>query len=1166
MEEVNKEVDTHQLPQCWTPKISLIPLSVAEQAKERQRPSPTQVFEFSNRHGSMLGQYVYDYPGSENKWNLELRYPKLIWEIIPLEIDIIDIIGCVLSQLTEVPANCDRRSPNKHHTILFFTNYRVIQGYCAHDSTELQKFHVLIQLDLEFRRSQVDDRLNGQTYEEFTRAAFDNIYHCLIWEQVFPCNPEMDALSPRDVNTNIRTKPVVQKAPPAKLPREKDHPPPPPSEVPEPPCSDRKNGSIYKTGRCLGKGGFAICYEGQLKGTRKKYALKIVKSHMSQKKMEQKFQTELQIHSKMNHPNIVRFHRAFSHDQCTYIAMELCPNASLMDMVKKRKYLTEPEVRFYTVQIAGAIKYMHARGIIHRDLKMGNIFLDKDMNVKIGDFGLAALLMSNKDMAACRRTTLCGTPNYIAPEILSKNNGGHDHAVDIWSLGIIIFAMLTGKPPFQSATADEIYRRAKEREYTWPQHFVEANMISPEIQDLVSTMLQDAEERPHPDVIVQHPFFTCGWMPQVEEMSADLLEDPPRPDQFPSVVIKPGRPNPYARSLKKLCIKCEVGPWTPKKQYTSLYKECALEEKAGLTPHVPLVEGVVYRPYAEWVREQEQQGAEEKAATELEASSTVVESLIADIAGSTLGPLAKKPISQRTISQRAVSQSFAAQQRVKDQSSNSATIRGVLPRRPTQRETKVRDPPSNTTTEIKPRGILKAKAIPSVPQISSEAEGRLAANLVDELQKADEERKSQELKKQQSTKNVVSLFGPQEKLEWLPGSKPDHILEALQRLQVELDRALNSRSIAATPKSRPATPAIVVKWVDYTNKYGLGYILSNGSVGCVFRETPAGSPESEDNVIAPSCIVIRDGERHLANRTNKSYVNRHQIVPISGPNVEFYESKGERGMLRGSVPAKTYRVAENEGRPGRLPLGVDSFDNRKREKICLWKKFGNYMFAYGRDAEYPYESWTAGQNPEATVNSTVITFYQRWGDVGCWGFSDGHFQFNFPDHTKVVLSADGFWCDFYHLSFECARELTEKGTLPTTALDERQHLSYPLQTLLNFMAKPSRAAKTTLRKRPEIDPMIQGLPQANDFRRKVEFIRCAVKEWVHNGGLGISDMEPKTRLRWMGYREVYDDKKLKHVWTTVGGRKGDERRVAWYDPRKPQEVIYDAEVNGVMVE
>ncbi|TGO18908.1 hypothetical protein BTUL_0007g01270 [Botrytis tulipae] len=1164
-----EEVNIHKLSQHWTPKISVVALSDAEEAAKRQRPSSTQISEFSNRHGFMLGRFVYGHPGCADKGHLELHYPKLVWEIVPLEIEILDIIGCILSRFSSLSANCDRMSPKNQHAVLFFTDYRTIQAYCAHEDTELKKFHEVIQLDLEYRRLQVDERFKEQTYEQFTKTAFKTIYRYLIWEQEFPCDEEMDALSPRDVNTNIRTKTAVQKtAPPTKLAREKDHPPPPPSEVPEPPCSDRKDGSIYKTGRCLGKGGFAICYEGQLKGTRKRYALKIVKSHMSQKKMEQKFQTELQIHSKMNHPNIVRFYRAFSHDQCTYIAMELCPNGSLMDMVKKRKYLTEPEVRFYTVQIAGAIKYMHARGIIHRDLKMGNIFLDKDMNVKIGDFGLAALLMSNKDMAACRRTTLCGTPNYIAPEILSKNNGGHDHAVDIWSLGIIIFAMLTGKPPFQSATADEIYRRAKEREYTWPQHFVSANMISPEIQDLVSTMLQDAEERPHPDIIVQHPFFTCGWMPQVEEMSADLLEDPPRPDQFPSVVVKPGKPNPYARSLKKLCIKCEVGPWTPKKQYTSLYKECALEEKAGLTPNVPLAEGIVYRPYSEYVREQNQQSVEEKAATEMEASSTVVDSLVSDLAESSLAPLAKKPLSQRTVSQRVASQSFAAQQRIKDQPLSTNPLRGALPRRPIQRETNTREPASNTTAETKPpRSILKTKAIPSVPQISSEAEGRLAADLVDELQKADEERKSQELKKKQSTKKIVSLFSPQEKLEWLPGSKPDHILEGLQRLQVELDRALNSRSIAATPKSRPITPAIVVKWVDYTNKYGLGYILSNGSVGCVFRETPAGSPESEDNVIAPSCIVIRDGERHLANRTNKLYAHRHQIIPISGPNVEFYESKGERGMIRGSVPAKTYRVAESpEGRPGRLPLGVDSFDNRKREKICLWKKFGNYMFAYGRDAEYPYESWTAGQNPEATVNSTVITFYQRWGDVGCWGFSDGHFQFNFPDHTKVVLSADGFWCDFYHLSFECARELTENGTLPTTALDERQHLSYPLQTLLNFMAKPSRAVKPTSRKRPEIDPMIQGLPQANDFRRKVEFIRCAVKEWVQNGGLGISDMEPKTRLRWMGHREIYDDKKLKHVWTTVGGRRGDERRVAWYDPRNPQEVIFDAEVNGVMVE
>lgn len=281
----------HQLPRSWTPKITLVPLIIAEQAKDRPRPSPTQVSEFSDRHGAMLGHYLYHtgHQGSEGSWDLELRYPKLEWETTPLKIDTIDIIGCVLSQFTTYPANCGRKSARNHHTVLFFTDYRTIQGYCAHDRKELEKFHALIQLDLEFKRSQVDDKVNGDTHEKFTRDSLNHLRQYLIWEQIFPCDEDMEALSPRDVNANIRTKPAVQKtAPPTKLAREKDHPPPPPSEVPEPPCSDRKNGSIYKMGRCIGKGGFAICYEGQLKGTRKKYALKIVKSHMSQKKMEQK--------------------------------------------------------------------------------------------------------------------------------------------------------------------------------------------------------------------------------------------------------------------------------------------------------------------------------------------------------------------------------------------------------------------------------------------------------------------------------------------------------------------------------------------------------------------------------------------------------------------------------------------------------------------------------------------------------------------------------------------------------------------------------------------------------------------------------------------------------------------------------------------------------------
>lgn len=81
---------------------------------------------------------------------------------------------------------------------------------------------------------------------------------------------------------------------------------------------------------------------------------------------------------------------------------------------------------------------MHKRNVIHRDLKMGNLFLDANMDLKVGDFGLAAILVTDKEAGFVRRTTLCGTPNYIAPEILEKGKRGHDHKVDIWAIGVIV--------------------------------------------------------------------------------------------------------------------------------------------------------------------------------------------------------------------------------------------------------------------------------------------------------------------------------------------------------------------------------------------------------------------------------------------------------------------------------------------------------------------------------------------------------------------------------------------------------------------------------------------------------------------------------------------------------------------------------------------------------
>ncbi|KAI0911810.1 hypothetical protein F4823DRAFT_263288 [Ustulina deusta] len=964
-----------------------------------------------------------------------------------------------------------------------------------------------------------------------------------------------DALSPRDVNAQLPSRaiaPAKPKAAVASKPPQKEKEPPlqPPAQVCEPPSTDRKDGAVYQIGKMLGKGGFAVCYEGQMPGHRKKYALKIVRSKMPSK-MEQKFQTELQIHSKMRHQNIVQFLRAFSFDSCTYLVLELCANGSLMDMVKRRKGLTEPEVRFYSIQIAGAIKYMHAKGIIHRDLKMGNIFLDRNMNAKIGDFGLAALLVTGKDMQTIRRTTLCGTPNYIAPEILEKGRKGHDHMVDIWSLGIIMFAMLTSKPPFQSSTTDEIYRRARNRDYEWPKPGSSNKFISEEAKDIVATMLEDADRRPDPDTIVQHCFFSSGYVPTPREITTKLRDFPPDDDRFYAADVTPNMAAVISQNLEDLCSVCEVGHKI-QTAYKSTWKEVALEEQAGLTPIIPLAEGIVYRPYDE-------------VSKELGLTQVPIRPPPQPITKAGEDRQTTQPMPAGLL--RAPPQSFAAQQRAQNKPLKSTT----LPRVQTLNDLA---PPSAS-------GSMRQRARRDFSQSSTESSLARKAGAVystvaenpgtrststymsqttpSETSKPTAQRKENENlvpRPETSETKLSSLFGPKERVLTMPNTQPDAVLNRLRSLQAELERALNSRSMALLGKApTPSPPHVVVKWVDYSNKFGLGYILNDGSVGCVLKSIPGSARGGKVVKLPPSCILVRGAEQHCSRRQDPGYVDRQQIVPMTN-EIQFYENNGETGLSTVFVhPSQFKIVPSDDGTPGKIPAGNDIYDYRKREHLVLWKKFANYMMAYGRDQD---GTDTTGQIESPTSSKQtmppgdVVTFYQRTGDVGCWVFADGHLQFNFPDHTKLVLDATGTWCHFWHLPRESAEKLAATGELDEFALDERGVLSYPVQTLLNFTTKPAiRPTRNPTRKRPEINPDIQGIPGANDFRRKIEFIVGIIKEWTTNNGLGNSRMDREHRLLWVGSRETVRSGPSKHVWVTIGARWGDCRYSAVVDPKNP---------------
>lgn len=227
----------------------------------------------------------------EGSWYNEILFVRALRKEHRHTCSVLTILASILVQALSIPRDCTRKLLyGENHSLYFFTNQRTTQVYCCHADLERDLLDELTNKSFRFRFEQVNHQLDEKNYEQYTEAIFRSTHPFLIWESIFPDGIDMEALSPRDVNLHMKSKPPALKPKPLSkfTQKEKDHPPPPPPEVREPPSSDRKYGAIYQTGNCLGKGGFAICYEAQLAGTKKRYALKIVKSYMPQKKMEQK--------------------------------------------------------------------------------------------------------------------------------------------------------------------------------------------------------------------------------------------------------------------------------------------------------------------------------------------------------------------------------------------------------------------------------------------------------------------------------------------------------------------------------------------------------------------------------------------------------------------------------------------------------------------------------------------------------------------------------------------------------------------------------------------------------------------------------------------------------------------------------------------------------------
>ena len=559
---------------------------------------------------------------------------------------------------------------------------------------------------------------------------------------------------------------------------------------------------------------------------------------------------------------------------------------------------------------------------------------------------------------------------------------------------IISFAMLTSKPPFQSSTTDEIYRRARERDYEWPSGETSQKFISSEAKDLVATMLQDADKRPEPDTILEHEFFTSGYMPVPADITSRLRDVPPENPAFYHQASSPLARGRNLTTLQTMCTECGVGPWlTNKMVFKNIWREMADEEQYGLTPAIPLAEGIVYRPFDEIRNEQRLQDRLAKQAQAQQSSH--IADRTDDLSNLTQSAFPPKPPSGLL---RAPPQSFAAQQRAQNR-----PPAGTLAR-------------SQSVTENGPRltDTLRSRARRELPSASQQArEVPTSATGLRLLRNQLPVSKTQPMVSRVDSDKpegaeMVSLFSPAENIEQVTGTKPDAVLDRLTKLQAEIERALNARTMAlvSSKDKTPAPPHIVVKWVDYTNKFGLGYILNDGSVGCILKGNPAANGDKEA-WLPPACLLVHGAERHCMRKDDRTYQDRHQVVPMT-EDVYFYENSGEDGFTRVSVNPRAFGMSPlPDGSAGKLSAGKDIWDHRKRERIVLWKKFANYMVAYGRESEglgsveeSPMRASTL-REPN-TPPSDVVTFYQRFGDVGCWMFCDGHMQVCYSLSTLLL--------------------------------------------------------------------------------------------------------------------------------------------------------------------
>eukprot|EP00978_Attheya_sp_CCMP212_P007793 scaffold18143_cov49-Attheya_sp.AAC.2 len=612
----------------------------------------------------------------------------------------------------------------------------------------------------------------------------------------------------------------------------------------------------YLRGRLLGKGGFAKVYLCTALDTNKNYAVKVV------------------------------------------------PKANLVKTRARQKLIQ-------------AIRYMHENNVIHRDLKLGNLFLDKLVNIKVGDLGLATRLETSDE----KRKTICGTPNYIAPEVIEgdKEKRGHSFEVDIWSMGVIIFTCLVGKPPYESKDVKATYQRILANDYKFPSEV----QISHQAKDLISSMLQtNPGKRPTLDEITVHPFFTKSGMKLPKHLPSSVTHVAPvwvtdedgnlvatkQSDDDLAIAPHTSKSNP---SLRVLGAK---DPNTRSEKPNNIEKFQSGRSQGGRSGNYPSSERS--RP--------------EKAEHQIQVSKV---------------PSQKFEIFDEH-----------------DEHKNT--------RRPTRADLSEKDPAHELMTKIA-GWHLGGKNADNTEHSDATSNRKEAAT-------ADYQSSSNPPRAPRSSAQIPPTLVNEKGM----GGGEDQMV--LKDMHMRLKNGLEEgkRSTAAKGNISPVKETIgttwVARYVDYTSKYGLGFLLSDGSSGVYFND-------STKAVIGQKGKSFQYVERRKAATSANTETNNEQA--------RYHEYFCETHTL-------------------------DSYPGSLQKKVTLMSHFRNYLVEQQKradDSEIGADvlgiaglSIDLGDDDEEGDASTLVHLkkWVRTKHAILFRLSDNTVQVVFYDHTEVILTPD----------------------------------------------------------------------------------------------------------------------------------------------------------------